>query len=239
MIRTIAVILLLVLPSVARAERDPADASVLYNAGTEALRRGDLGPAVALLLAAQRIDPRARDIRTNLAIARARVDESQGSGDHGGARPASPLALSAAESWNLAAAVSLLGAALLWAAALRPRGRALALLGAAVFGAGAVLALMLTLRAREEARHSEAVVVSPVLDVAPAPEERPTSPYLLAGGDEVRLGRSRGDLVEVRVGGNSIGWARRSGLWRVSDAARYTARSGARSAGTAGRIDGS
>ncbi len=229
MIGILLALLLLAAPSSAWAQgSDRADASVLYNAGTEALRRGDLGPAVAFLLAARRIDPRAADIRMNLAIARARVDEGQGAGDRGGPHPASALAISSAESWTLAAVLSLLGVALLWGAALRPRGRRLAFLGAAVFGLGALLGLMLSLRAREESRHPEAVVVSPVLDVAPAPEERPLSPYLLAGGDEVRLGRARGDLVEVRVGGNSIGWARRSGLWRVADAARYTARSGVR-----------
>jgi hypothetical protein len=132
------------------------------------------------------------------------------------------------ESWGASAALAAVGALLLWVSVLRPGSRFLPLLGSAVFAAGLLLGFALALGAREEARHPEAVVVAPVLDVAPAPEERPLSPYLLAAGEEVRLGPSRGDLVEVRVGGNSIGWARRSGLWRVTDAARYTGNSGSR-----------
>src|SRR6185503_13776941 len=114
------------------------------------------------------------------------------------------------------------------ARALRPRPRRLLVLGGAIVAAGTLLGLGLMLRAREEARHPEAVVVAPMLDVLPAPDERPVSPYLLAAGEEVRLGSARGDLVEVRVGGNTIGWARRSGLWRVDEAPRYTARSGSK-----------
>jgi hypothetical protein len=65
-----------------------------------------------------------------------------------------------------------------------------------------------------------------VLELGPAPDERPLPPYLLGAGDEVRLGPTRGDLVQVRVSGNAIGWAKRSGLWRVADAPRYTGNSG-------------
>jgi hypothetical protein len=208
--------------------RAAVDAAALYNAGTAALARGDAGPAVAFLLAADRIDPRASDIRANLAIARERVEESEGSSPRGAAPASSGIALSPAESWGASAALAALGALLLWGYALRPGPRFLALLGSAAFLVGLLLGLYLLLRAREEARHPQAVVVAPVLDVAPAPEERPLSPYLLAAGEEVRLGHARGDLVEVRVGGNSIGWARRSGLWRVTDAARYTENSGSR-----------
>ena len=203
-----------------------ADASALYNAGTSALARGDLGPAVAFLVAAHRIDPRARDIRANLAIARERVQEAQGSGAREKEHVPSALALSPAESWSLSAALAALGALLVWLAAFRQRSRPLLFGGVAAFAAGALLWVVLVLRAGEERRHPEAVVVAPVLSVAPAPEERPLSPYLLGAGEEVRLGRARGDLVEIRVGGNSIGWAPRSGLWRVADAARYTANSG-------------
>ncbi|HXF59201.1 MAG TPA: hypothetical protein VN539_05210 [Candidatus Saccharimonadales bacterium] len=197
------------------------DASALYNAGTAALRRGDLGPAIAHLRAAQRLDPRAHDVATNLAIARSRVEERQGSG-----RPITVM--SSPELWNAAGAITVLGALLLLASVFRPRPRRLLVLGGATLALGTLLGLGLMLRAREEARHPEAVVVAPMLDVLPAPDERPVSPYLLAAGEEVRLGSARGDLVEVRVGGNTIGWARRSGLWRVDEAPRYTARSGSK-----------
>ncbi|HEY2923782.1 MAG TPA: hypothetical protein VGJ98_02320 [Candidatus Eisenbacteria bacterium] len=202
-----------------------ADAAALYNAGTDALSRGDLGHAVAFLLAARRIDPRARDIRTNLAIARARVEEVQGSGEHGPIRPPSALALTAAEAGWLSAALALAGALLVWAASRNEGSRRLFIGGTATFAAGVLFCGALLLRAREEARHPEAVVVAKVLNVGRAPDERPLPPYLLVAGEVVRIGRVRNDLVEVRVSGNSIGWAQRSGLWRVAEAARYTAKS--------------
>jgi hypothetical protein len=215
----------------ADAPRSPSgrvDASALYNAGTGALARGDVAPAVAFLLAAQRIDPRARDVRTNLAIARARVEESEGGSAGNATRPSPAFAISSAEAWEASAALTAIGALLLWGAVLRPGLRALTFPGILLFAAGLLLGLGMTLHAREEALHPQAVVIAPVLDVAPAPEERPLSPYLLPAGEEVRLGQARGDLVQVRVGGNSIGWARRSGLWRVADVARYTGNSGSR-----------
>lgn len=225
-----AVLFALCAASPAGAARADArvDATALYNAGTDALARGDLGPAVTLLLAAHRIDPRARDIRTNLAIARARVEEAQGSGERGSPSPPSSLALAPREAWSLAAALALAGALLAWIAALRARSSRLFLSGSALLAAGVLLSGGLALRAREEAVHPQAVVVAPVLDVGPAPDERPLPPYLLGAGEEVRLGFSRGDLVQVRVGGNAIGWTRRSGLWRVADAPQYTEKSGSR-----------
>ena len=54
--------------SPASVDSKPYDAAALYNQGTEALRRGDLGPAVALLAAARRIDPRAGDIRNRASV---------------------------------------------------------------------------------------------------------------------------------------------------------------------------
>ncbi len=204
------------------------DASALYNAGTEALARGDLGAAVTFLLAASRIDPRARDIRTNLAIARARVAEAQGSGDRGTPSAPPPLALSWTESWYLAAALALAGALVASMAAARPRSGRLLLAASVIFGGGVLFSGALFLRAREEALHPAAVVVAPVLEVGSAPDERPMPPYLLGAGDEVRQGPARGDLVQVRVSGNAIGWARWSGLWRLADAPRYTGNSGSR-----------
>ena len=210
----------------AMASQDRADAAALYNAGTAALARRDLGPAVTLLLAAHRIDPRARDIRTNLGLARALVEESQASADHGSHPSPPPLALSWTESWYLALAFALAGALISWLAAARPRTTGFGITGSALFALGILLFGALFLRAHEEAVHPSAVVVAPVLEVGPLPDERPLPPYLLGAGDEVRLGPSRGDLVQVRVSGNAIGWAKRSGLWRVADAPRYTRDSG-------------
>ena len=208
-----------------RAEvgREPrVDAAALFNAGTDALSRGDPGRSVAFLLAAQRIDPRAQDVRANLAIARARAEATQGSGERERTPQSPGIALSTGEAWWVAALLALAGALTGGLAALRRARRGLFVGGTVVLALGVLASGWLLLRAREERRHPEAVVVVPVLEVGPAPDEQPRSPYLLGAGEEVRLGRTRGGLVEIRVSGNAIGWARRSGLWRVADAARYT-----------------
>ncbi len=204
--------------------REPqADASALYNRGTDALVRGDLGAAVTFLGAAYRIDPRARDIRVNLAIARARAAEMHGDpGDDERVATASMLALSAAEAWWLAAILIGLGGAAGAAATLRRPARAWKWGGRMALVAGLLIWGACFLRAREEARRPEAVVVVPVLSVGPAPDEQPRPAYILGAGEEVRLGRERSGLVEIRIGGNAVGWARPSGLWRVGDAAGYT-----------------
>jgi len=207
----------------ARSHASLADASALYNQGTDALVRGDLGAAVAFLHAAQRIEPRAGDIRVNLAIARSRAAEMHGnSGDDDGVEPESMLALSAAESWWLVAILVGLGSGAGAAGTLRRPARAWLWGGRLLLVGGLLLWVACLLRAREEGRHPEAVVVVPVLSVGPAPDERPRQPYILGAGEEVRLGRERSGLVEVRIGGNEVGWARRSGLWRVGDVAGYT-----------------
>jgi hypothetical protein len=194
-----------------------ADASALYNAGTAALDRGDLGKAVAFLRAAERLDPRAPDVRRNLGEARARAAVARGAEP-----PAAPsaLRLSARESWWLAALLLCLGAVL--AAAGRGPARARFVTGHALLAAGLLLLGWRTFRAHEESVHPEAVVVAPSLPAGPAPDERPRAPFLLSAGEEVRLGRTRGALVEIRVAGTTIGWAPRSGVWRVADAPRYT-----------------
>jgi hypothetical protein len=201
-----------------------ADASVLYNAGTEALSRGDLGPAVAFFAAADRLEPRASDIRLNLGLARARVVEQRGEAvAHAGASRLSALALSPAESWWLAALLLTVGAVAGCVRIWRPGRRVWTVAGVTLFASGALFMGACFLRAREEARTPAAVVVVPVLRVGPAPEERPRPPYLLGAGEEVRLGVERGASVEILVSGNPIGWAPRAGVWRVGDAARYTA----------------
>ena len=216
-------------PSTSRAaSHPPADASALYNAGTVALGRNDAGPAVAFLLAARRLDPRAADIRRNLSIAETRAAFARGA--DASAAGSVPPPVSAREAWWLSAVLLAAGALLAswWRLGRAPRAaphrrRAMFVAGHTALAAGLALAALLALQTREEAAHPEAVVVVPSLAAGPAPDERPRPPYLLGAGEIVRLGRVRGALVELRVSGTPIGWAERAGVWRVGDAARYTA----------------
>jgi hypothetical protein len=199
-----------------------ADAATLYNAGTVALTHQAYGPAVAFLLAASRLEPRASDIRANLE--RAMADAARAAGeDQGSAQGVAPgYPLAADESWWLAAALLAAGAAITVAGVTRRMPRPARWTGSALLLVGIALSAWLHREAWEEAAHPEAVVIVPSLSVERGPEEPSRPAVLLAAGERVRLGRSRGGLVEIRIGANRIGWAVREGLWRVSEAPRYT-----------------
>jgi hypothetical protein len=201
-----------------------ADATVYYNAGTIALERGDLGGAVTLLAAAARLEPRAPDVRANLLAAASQVARIRGD-EEGSARAESlPFPVAAAEAWWMAAVMLALGASLGIAGMARRVRPVVRWSSAGLLLLGIALSGWLHLAEWREARHPEAVVVVPTLSVERGPDEPSRPAILLSAGERVRLGRSRGELVEIRFGGNPIGWAPRAGLWRVIDAPRYTSR---------------
>jgi hypothetical protein len=200
------------------------DASSLYNSGTTALHQGEIGPAVAFLIAAARLEPRASDIRLNLSRALAAASALRGD-DESSSANAPAVLLSSGESWWLAAALVALGSILgTWAALLSPsrRKRLLRVSGLGALLSGLTLSIFLHARALEEHAHPEAVVVAATLSIERAPDEPSRAAVILSAGERIRLGRSRGSLVEVRLGGTSVGWAERSGLWRVIDTPLYT-----------------
>ncbi len=204
-----------------RGGRAP-DATALYNAGTVALTHGAVGPAVAFLLAAARLEPRAPDIRANLERSVAEAARASGEEDRGGRGDAVPLPLAAGEAWWLAAVILAAGASIAVVRVFRPLPRTARWAGAGLVLVGIILSAWLHREAWEEAMHPEAVVIVPMLSVERGPEEPSRPAVLLAAGERVRLGGARGGLVEVQIGANRIGWAAREGLWRVSDAPRYT-----------------
>jgi len=213
------------------------DATTLYNAGSDALSHGHRGEAVLLLRGAARLEPRAPDVARNLSIAEARVALSRGeSTERAGAAGAggTGMLLSSAEGWLLASLLVALGAAgMAWrwkragsisahvnveSRAGRFARRALDAAGLA----GLLAALLLTAGALQEAFAPEAVVLDASLALTAASgQPLPDAPALVAG-ERVRLAGEREGMVEIRLGGTSVGWGRLSGVWRVRDAARYT-----------------
>ena len=156
------------------------DASLLYNSGVEALARGDLGPAVAWLLAAHRVDPRARDIRVSLGVARARTAAMQGDGQERADPPTPPaIALSSTESWWLATLLVVLGALLGTIGALRRSQRGWTIAGIVALSLGGALWGACFLGAREEARHPEAVVAA--LRAKPDQQHQPRELFCVGG----------------------------------------------------------
>jgi hypothetical protein len=214
-----------------------SDVTALYNAGTDALARGQTGEAVLFLTGAARLEPRAKDVARNLSIAEARVALARGeSGEHpaGAGLGGTGMLLSSGEAWLLAALLVAWGAlGMVWrwwragaiAGHTKPESRALRLARRFldVAGvAGLLAALLLTLGALNETFFPEAVVLDAALPLAAASgQPLPEAPMLVAG-ERVRLAGEREGMVEIRLGGTSVGWGRLSGVWRVRDTARYT-----------------
>src|SRR6185295_3219474 len=196
------------------------DATALYNAGTIALERGAVGPSVTFLLAAVRLEPRAADVRTNLA--NALVAAAHAAGDEERSDDAAPIPLAAGEAWWLAAVVLAIGAMLGIAHAIVGLSWPARWIGNGLMIAGIALSTWTHYAAWEESAHPEAVVIAPTLSVERGPEEPSRPAVLLSAGERVRLGVERAGRVEVRLGSVRIGWAAREGLWRVADAPRYT-----------------
>ncbi len=213
------------------------DATALYDAGSDALAHGRLGEAVLLLRGAARIEPRAKDVARNLSIAEARVALSRGEIAEQGKTPGAGgtgMLLSSGEGWLLAVLLLALGAAgMAWrwrrageiTAHVKPEPRAARLTRRALDIAGLtglLAALLLSGMALQDQLFPEAVVVDASLPLTAASgQPLPDAPALVAG-ERVRLAGEREGLVEIRLGGTSVGWGRLSGVWRVRDAARYT-----------------
>ena len=203
---------------------DVADATTLYNAGTIALERGAYGPSITFFLAAARLEPRAPDIRANLASAVAAAARAAGDDDRPDDAGARPFPIASNEAWWIAAGLLALGAAFGIARAARGLSGPARWIGDGVMIAGIVLSTGLQYSAWEERAHPVAVVIAPTLSVERGPDEPSRPAVLLAAGERVRLGDVRGGQVEIRLGANRIGWAAREGLWRVADAPRYTSK---------------
>lgn len=212
-------------------------ATALYNAGCDALARGQMGETVLFLRGAARLEPRAADVGRNLSIAEARVALSRGEVTDragGSAVGGGGFYLSSGEGWLLAALLVAIGAAgMAWRWRLagvisgritrEPRPRRMMRRALDASGVvGLLVAALLASAALNEHFFPEAVVLDASLPLAAASGlPLPDAPALLAG-ERVRLAGEREGLVEIRSGGTSVGWGRVSGVWRVRDAARYT-----------------
>ena len=206
------------------ATTPPPRADILYNAGTTALDRGEVGPAVAFLTAAARLEPRARDIQINLKQATIDAARTRGVESQDEIEVAHDVPFSTTELAWAGAILLLLGAGLGIAARLTRLPRGFAIAAVAVVLVGTTLHIWLLARAHAEAVHPEAVVIVPQLAVERGPDEPSRAPVILGAGERVHLGPTRGGQVEIRVAGAAIGWAPHEGLWRVQETPRYTAR---------------
>ena len=200
-------------------EAGEESAALRYNLGNAYLKLGELGEAMASYLRAERLNPRDRDIRENLSIARARrADLPPGDG-------LSPLAaLRSALTGALTLCELLLLADIFYGAAAiclvllaLERGRRWARRALAVTAPVAVLALgffFWEYAARE--RTPAAVLVLPQAEARSGPGPDYTAEFTLHEGAELVVEGERGDWCVVRFGPELRGWLERKALEKIS-----------------------
>jgi hypothetical protein len=186
-------------------------ATVHYNLGNAYFKRGDLGLAIASYERARRLAPRNADAKTNLARARAQIQDVELSSHEPPAflRPLYFLlsSLSLDEWWTLALAAWVMGLALAILRHWSPARATVLARGVIVCGAAFAIALGAgTLRYDREVLRHEAVVVVEEIEVRSGPGVDYNLSFRVHEGLQVHVAETRGDWVRIDLGGELVGW---------------------------------
>jgi len=191
------------------AARTP-NGRVLYNLGNARFRAGELGRAIAAYRRAERLLPRHRPTRANLAYAR---DLAPGGGPGREPHPAAAaflfwhyaLSLAEAEALAVVAFLALLGLLAARRFVDQRLGRRLApgaIAAGVLFGA---FALSSTAKLADSPK-GEGVVVTAEARVRSEPTGRAVDLFTLREGAEVRVTGGSGNWTRVFAGGDRRGW---------------------------------
>jgi hypothetical protein len=194
---------------------------VLYDLGNARFRLGETGRAIAAYRRAERLLPRHRPTRANLAYAR---DLAPGGGPGREPHPAAAAfffwhyAMSLAEAEAMAAVVFLAFIGLLAARAfagdrLRRRLATPAVAAGVLF---AVFALS-SLAKLADSPESEGVIVAAEARVRSEPSGRAVDLFTLREGAEVRVTRRSGEWTRVTAGADRRGWLESRAIEVLSD----------------------
>lgn len=191
-------------------------ALIHYNLGNAYFRAGELGPAIASYVRAERRAPRDERIRTNLSVARAQIRDRE----LGGEVPAVlvPFAwtyglLSLDEWWTLVLVAFALTAACFVIAHWRPSVRVVSRRVAWVaIGVGAVALVMGGVRYRDEVATTSAIVVDDQVEVRSGPGTDYGLAFRIHEGLQVDVDDRRGAWARIDLGGELVGWVPTSSL---------------------------
>lgn len=200
----------------AALDRGVDHALIHYNLGNAYFRAGELGPAIASYVRAERRAPRDERIRTNLSVARAQIRDRE----LGGETPAVlvPFAwtyglLSLDEWWTLVLVAFALTAACFVTSHWRPTARGVARRVAWVaIGIGAISLVMGSVRYREEVAVTSAVVVDDQVEVRSGPGTDYGLAFRIHEGLQVDVDDRRGAWARIDLGGELVGWVPTSSL---------------------------
>jgi tetratricopeptide (TPR) repeat protein len=197
------------------ALRAGPNAAARYNLGNALFKAGHIGTAILAYRRARALDPRDRDIATNLDFARNyRVDKVQGApGPFTRAMDAVFHRLSRREASPLAAVALLLAACCLGVWIVRRW--TLFAIGAAALALAALFAFVTLQAWNGEIGENPAVVVASEVDALSGPSEDAKQILLLHDGTEVRIREQRGEYLLVQLPGGTGGWIHKDAVQRV------------------------
>lgn len=188
---------------------------VLYNLGTAALKKGDLGHAVLWLERARRLGPPTDDLTVNLEAARARQGDKVVGAQSGEpflerialATPRHPVTLAFLGAW-------LGGFALFFLFRFLPRGRRTwaALLGTLLLLASVPLGGLVAAHAYLVEGVREGVVLPATVQARELPSDTAKVSFEVHAGLKVRLLETDGGFVQIRLPNGLVGWAEKEGI---------------------------
>jgi tetratricopeptide (TPR) repeat protein len=194
---------------------------LLYNIGNCHFKRNDVPHAILFYERALRLAPGAEDIQANLDLARSRVADRVnelpaftlgGSWDR-------TLAGTDNDQWARRSlwAMLLLCSFLAGWRIVRHRAWRGALLGlSALAFIGLSVSLLLAFRRLNETSNaSQAIVMTPRVDVRSEPRQGATTLFVLHEGTKVTVLQTNGDWNEVRLPNGSVGWMPPASLVRI------------------------
>ena len=189
------------------------DSNLYYNLGNAYYLQGDLGRAILNYQRAAQLAPRDQDIRANLALARAQVEQSYPEAQPGPLESISNLigkwmTLDETAILALACWFTFAFLVLTWRQ-LRPGKlqESIRLASFILLLLVVVASLSLGSRIATANNQPEAVIVAPVVTVSSSPETRDTTQFQLYSGTEINLLETQGAWVEFSLPGETLkGW---------------------------------
>jgi len=185
-------------------------ADLHFNLGNAQARAGEVGPAVASYLRAQRLAPRDRDVRRNLAWLRQNLKDLELANQTLPLFVAQAAALVGAlslDEWGLLLVVSLWLLAIVvgwnWARGITTNRRRLLLAAA---GTALVLGVVTAGRWHQERVRNQAVVVATVVEVRSGPAGTFPTLFEVHAGLALNVEGHRDGWAKVSLGGDWQGW---------------------------------
>lgn len=196
-------------------------ADLYYNLGNAYFKNNDIGMAILYYEKAKKLNPNDEDIITNLHIANQRTE------DHIDAAPElfltqwknNTVDLFNETQWSIILIVVFALSLVLILIFVINNNKTLKQLG--FYGGIIFFILSITLffiaqnKYHSSKYSSEAIVISPSVNVTGSPFEKGTKLFILHEGTKVKITEENGDWNEIKIVNNSVGWVHTKNLKKI------------------------